>query len=136
MTRRTLLTALTLTLAACTAEQATTGSTAKPATPKSEQQRLQGLGYFDVGTLSATPPALAGRVGNDVLIGVEVAARPLVMECLVDPKNRGPEKKTKVIIDATIGDAGVDHKVTGANLTPAGTACVEGVLRKWTQASA
>lgn len=131
---------LALPLVACGADQPgaaapASSSSASTAAPKVEKLRVVNLGYFDVATLSATPPAIAGRVGNDALLGVELCARPLVLECLVDPRNRGPEKKTHVVVDATIAEAGVDHQVTGANLTPAGAACIEAALRRFTQAS-
>lgn len=102
--------------------------------PKTERQRVASTGYFDVATLSNVPPAIPARVNKEVLTGVEVAARAHVLECLVDPKSRGPEKNTSVVVDASLGDAGVVHEVSGQNLTPAGVACVEGVLSRWTSA--
>ena len=80
------------------------------------------------------PPALPARVNREVLTGVEVLARPYVMECLVDPRSRGAGPQTVVVVDATLVDAGVDHKITGQNLTPAGTACIDGALKRWTAA--
>jgi hypothetical protein len=139
MKRTLALTALTLTLVACSgADQtgaATPGSgSADGGAPKVEQQKVQNLGYFDLGTLAPTPPAVAGHATTEALLGVEVAARPMVLECLVDPRNRGPGQKTHVAVDATLADAGVTHQVTGQNLTPAGVACIEGALRAWAQA--
>jgi hypothetical protein len=135
MTRTALLTVLALSAVACAAEQADTKANA-PAGPKTEAQQTANLVHFDLGVISAAPPAITGKITSEVLTGVELAARPAVMECLVDPKNRGADKKTKVVIDASLGDAGVDHKVSGENLTPAGTACIEGALKRFTQASA
>jgi hypothetical protein len=137
MKRALTLTALALSLAACGGEQTTTATPAgaSSASAKSEQQRLQNMATFDVGTFTAAPPAVGARVNTEILTGVEVSARPLVMECLVDPKNRGADKSTRVAVDATLGDAGVDHKVSGTNLTPAGTACIEAALKRWTGAA-
>jgi hypothetical protein len=124
-------------LAACGPQQsgpASPSASGSAAAPKVEQQQVKNLGYFDVATFSAAPPVVAGRASSEALLGVLLSARPVVMECLVDPKNRGPEKKTHVVLDATLVDAGVEHKATGTNLTPAGTACIEAALRAWTQA--
>src|SRR4051812_38506592 len=104
--------ALAVALCACATPQA------KPAEPKAEQQRITNLGYYDVGACELKPPAVPDVANPEVLIGVLVAARPHVMECLVDPKNRGPEKNTQVVVDSTLVQSGVEHKVTGANLTP------------------
>jgi hypothetical protein len=124
-------------LPACGGAEAPTSTTpGAPPVPKSDKQQLANLSHFDVGTLSPTPPAIPARVNKDVLLGVEMTARPTILECLVDPKNRGADKLTKVVVDATLVDAGVEHKVSGANLTPAGTACIEGALKKWTDAAA
>jgi hypothetical protein len=77
---------------------------------------------------------VTGRASNEALLGVLLSARPVVMECLVDPKNRGPAKTTHVVLDAALTDNGIEPKATGTNLTPAGTACIEAALRTWTQA--
>jgi hypothetical protein len=130
--------ALALALAACAATEPNPSSAAaagQKSVPKTEQQLLKNLGAFDIAIFTLEPPAIPSRVNNDVLTGVETAARPLILECLVDPKNRGADDRTKVIVDAALTDAGVDHKVTGQNLTPAGIACVEEALKKWTQAA-
>lgn len=129
--------ALALALAACAAQEPNPSSAAaaKKPEPKSEQQLLKNLGAFDVAIFTLEPPAIPTRVNNDVLTGVESAARPLILECLVDPANRGTDSRTKVIIDAALTDAGVDHKVTGQNLPPAGVTCIEEALKKWTAAA-
>jgi hypothetical protein len=125
-----------LAVAACGAEQTSGPESPAQAQPKTEQQKIAAVGYFDVATLWPTPPAIPARVNKEVLTGVEVAARPLVMECLVDPKSRGAAQSTRVAVDASLTDAGVDHEITGENLTPAGTACIDGALKKWTAAIA
>jgi hypothetical protein len=135
MKRTTVLLPLFLILPACAGEQGAKGSNKPgPTAPVTEQQRIARTGYFDIGTLSPVPPAVQGQIDKPVLSGVALTARPLILECLVDPKNRGPEKLTKVVVDDTLTDAGVDHKVTGQNLTPAGTACITAALGKFTGA--
>ncbi len=126
---------LAFALAGCGPEQPGAATPAgSAAAPVAKAQQVKNLWYFDLSTLAPSPPAVAGSVTTEVLLGVELSARPAAMECLVDPKNRGPEKKTHVVVDATLTDAGVDHKVTGENLTPSGVACIEAALRAWTQA--
>jgi len=127
---------LALALTACAAEQGAGPQAGGKDQPKVEQQQIAAVGYFDLATLWPTPPAVPARVNKEVLTGVEVASRPLVMECLVDPRNRGADKRTHVVVDASLTDAGVDHKISGENLTPAGTACIDGALRRWTGAIA
>src|SRR5262249_13223736 len=129
---------LALALTACAAQDASSSggkTAAKVDEPKVAQQQLKNLGEFDVGLFSLEPPAIPPRVNNDVLSAILYAARPNILECLVDPQHRGADKHTKIVIDATLTDAGVDSKVTGQNLTPEGTACIEGALKKWTQAA-
>jgi hypothetical protein len=110
------------------------GTTPDKAQPKVAQQQIAAVGYFDLGAAFPAPPAIPARVNKEILTGVEVAGRPLVMECLVPPTHRGADKKTKVVVDATLAAGGVEHKITGENLTPAGVACIEGALKKWTAA--
>lgn len=143
MKRTRALLLLSVTLAACGGGEQSANGPAQPspsgsaaAGPVSVRQAILLPGIFDLGTLNAAPPTVPAQVNKDVLTGVEMAARPLIMECLVDPKNRGPEKTTKVTVDASLTDAGVDHKVAGQNLTPAGVACITGALGKFTGAAA
>jgi hypothetical protein len=100
---------------------------------KVEAQKVANLDYFDVATVAPTPPSLARRPDRDALLGVELAARPVLLECLVDPKNRGPEKATHVVVDATTTDTGVEHHITGTNVTASGAACLENALKAWTK---
>lgn len=129
---------LTLLLSACGAPAAegpkapSSAAATPPPAPKVEQQQLVNGGWLDAAIFALEAPALPAKVNNDVLLGVELMARPLVLECLVDPKNRGAEKRTHLVIDAALGDAGVTHKVSGQNLPPAGASCVEAALTKWT----
>ena len=74
---------------------------------------------------AASPPTRASCVG------ALLSARPQVMECLVDPKNRGPAATTKVTVKTTVTDQGATHAVTGENLTPEGQPASR---RCWTRA--
>ncbi len=129
---------LALLLSACGAPAAegakdpSTAGSGAPSAPKVEQQQLVNNGWLDAAIFALEAPALPPMVNSDVLLGVTLSARPLVLECLVDPKNRGAEKRTHVVIDATLGEAGVSHKVTGQNLPPSGASCIEAALNKWT----
>jgi hypothetical protein len=125
---------LLLSLAACGG-----GEVPTPATPaggagaKADGQKVAAVDYFDVASVTAAPPALARRPGTEGLLGLDMAARPALLECLVDPRNRGGEKATHVVVEATIAGEAVQHKVSGTNLTPAGVACMEGALKAWTK---
>jgi hypothetical protein len=136
MTRTRTLLALfpALAAAACGPEQPGPAAPAASAAPVAKQEVVKNLGYLDISTLFPAPPVVPGHATQQALLGVELAARPMVLECLVDPKNRGADKKTHVVVDAALTDAGVDHQVTGENLTPAGTACIQAALAAWTGA--
>ncbi|MFO0763146.1 MAG: hypothetical protein U0359_42305, partial [Byssovorax sp.] len=128
---------LALTLTACSAAapdapQTPAPTSAPTAAPKIEQQQLGNTGWLDVATFASDPPALPAVISTEVLLGVELLARPFVLECLVDPTHRGADKRTHAVIDASLGDGGVTHKVSGDNMTPAGTKCIEAALGKWT----
>lgn len=132
--KRTLSAATAFLVCAC----ATTGGGTKDTT-KTEQQKLtNAYVYFDVANCSPKAPTVPERITNEALLGVLVSARPLVTECLVDPKSRGKEKTTLVTVDSKLVDSnaehkgGVEHKVTGTNLTEAGVACVQTKLQAYT----
>jgi hypothetical protein len=133
----TLVSALALTLLpSCATPQAEAPKPASsaPATPKVEQQQLANNGWLDVALFSTDAPSLPSVVSNEVLLGVELLARPHVLECLVAPAHRGADKRTRVLIAAKLTDTGVSHKVSGDNLPPAGASCIEAALSKWTAA--
>jgi hypothetical protein len=131
MRRSLLLPALLVSLAACGGAEVPAPAT--PAGAKAEGQRVAAVDYFDVAAVTAAPPVLARRLGNEGLLGVDLAARPALLECLVDPRNRGGEKATHVVVEGAINGEGVQHKVSGTNLTPAGVACMEAALKAWTK---
>jgi hypothetical protein len=125
-TMRSLVTTIgTLALVACAAKQQTAGSA-----PKMEQQQIKNIWQFDLASCFPKTWALPEPATRESTIGFLVGQRPGVLECFVDPKNRGPEKITRVAVDTTVSETGVEHKVSGDNLTPAGISCVKGVLDK------
>ncbi len=83
-------------LAACGPQEAGPASPAtsgSAAAPKVEQQQVKNLGYFDVATLTAAPPAVAGRASTGgCILGALLSARPCGgwSAWVVDPRNRGP----------------------------------------------
>lgn len=101
------------------------------ATTKMEQLRIVNISQSDLGVCFPKPPAVSGAVNAEVLTGLLVAARPQVMECLVDPTRRGAEKDTRVTVKSTLGASGVEHAVTGENLTPEGVKCIREALGRY-----
>jgi hypothetical protein len=53
----------------------------------------------------------------------------MMLECLADPKHRGPAKDTSFKVATELNDAGAKHTITGENVTPEGRKCMEGVLQ-------
>lgn len=97
---------------------------------QSEQQRIAANSPSDVGVCYPSPPA-PEVVNADVITGLLVAARPHIMECLVDPRNRGQEPETKVAIKTTVNAGKAEHAVSGQNLSPAGQQCIRGALDRF-----
>jgi hypothetical protein len=103
-----------------------------PAGPVSEQQRIINISQADIGICFSKPPALPDRLNGDVIVGLLVAARPAVMECLVDPKNRGAEDETTVTVKATVGGGKLAYAISGKNTTSSTETCIRGALDKFT----
>jgi hypothetical protein len=97
----------------------------------SEQQRIAGNSPSDVGVCYPSPPAAPEGVNADVITGMLVAARPHIMECLVDPRNRGQEAETRVTIKTTVTAGKAEHAVSGPNLSPAGQQCIRGAIDRY-----
>lgn len=98
---------------------------------KTEQVKVANISYFDLANCAPQVPQLPERPSEGVLVGLLVAARPQIMECLVKPEHRGPKEETHVVVDTQVGPSGTpEHKVSGDNLTPDGEACVRAVLAK------
>lgn len=124
---RRILAALLFASAGCSTPQgATTGGSAD-AVPLRE--RLVNRSPLNVVTCQVTPvaPALSNE---DTVVGALISARPLVEECLVDPKHRTQEKETTVVLAATVDETGATYDVTGTNATPEGLACAKAAVEK------
>lgn len=99
--------------------------------PKAEQQRITNISYSDLAVCFPKPPALPEKLNREILVGLLVASRPQVMECLVDPRNRGGEKTTVVTLQSSVSAGGADTKVGGQNLTPDGEKCIRESIGRW-----
>lgn len=117
--------------AACAGQQKpaeTAATNGKPQTTE-ERVRIGNQPAFDVATCFPRelplPPA-----NQAVLVGALLTTRPEVMECLVDPKNRGPAEKTVVTVKTTVTDTSATHTVAGENLAPTGQACIQAAVDK------
>jgi hypothetical protein len=87
--------------------------------------RINNHAPFDVAVCQSQSAALPQPANQGILVGAMLAARPQVMECLVDPKSRGEADTTRVVVKSTVTDQGGTHAVSGENLTPEGTACIQ-----------
>ncbi len=108
----------------------TAGATAAQAAPVQERQKITNQPAFDVATCHPRQLTLPTLPNQAVIIGALVSARPQVLECLVDPKNRGPGQSTKVTVKTTVDTTGGKHAITGDNLSPSGTQCVQAMVDK------
>jgi len=103
--------------------------------PNVDTQKMVNLSYFDLANCSPRSVSVTTPVTEAALVGFVVAARPQVMECLVDPKSRGNANDTRVFVDTTVEDGRTSFKVSGENLTLEGAACVQSALERWTAAN-
>ncbi|QSQ24716.1 hypothetical protein JY651_07145 [Pyxidicoccus parkwayensis] len=135
MLRRLAVASFALT-AACAGQQKTDAAAGGKSVPTEERVRITNQPPFDL--ISCFPRELKMPEHNSqgVVLGALLAARPQVLECLVDPKNRGPAEATKVSVKTTVTDQGATHAITGENLTPEGTACIQKVLDTQVQPAA
>jgi hypothetical protein len=95
---------------------------------KEERMRITNQPPFDVAVCQSKTLTLPQPANQGILVGALLVARPEVMECLVDPKSRGEADTTRVVVKTSVTDQGGSHTVTGENLTPEGTACVQKVV--------
>ncbi|HZX00678.1 MAG TPA: hypothetical protein VFF45_00380 [Bacilli bacterium] len=107
------------------------GAPGGDASSASEQQRIAANSPSDVGICYPSPPAAPEAINADVITGLLVAARPQIMECMVDPRHRGQETETRVSIKTTVGGGKVEHAVSGQNVTPPGQECIRGALDRY-----
>lgn len=129
MFRRLAVAAFALSAAACAGKQQAPAEGAAPVS-KETRSRLNNLTYFDLANCAPRELNVPKPANQPGIIGAVVATRPQVLECLVDPNNRGPAETTTVKVNSTVDQTAAKHAVTGDNLTPAGTACIEKVLNE------
>lgn len=102
------------------------------APPAADKQKILDPGYFDISVCAPQKPEVPAKVNKQILQGVLQFARPQVLECLTDAKSRGAEKSTKVVIEGSLTEQGVKSAISGSNLTPEGTACIQKAIDAWT----
>jgi hypothetical protein len=111
---------------------ATTGQgDAKPAAAAAsveQQMRITNQSPFDVAACQPKQLSLPQPANQGILVGAVLSTRAQVMECLVDPKTRGAEKTTRVVVKTSVTEQGGTHTVSGENLTPEGQACAQKVV--------
>ncbi|WNG56409.1 hypothetical protein F0U59_17780 [Archangium gephyra] len=102
----------------------------KPAGPTTTEERMRITNQppFDVAVCQPKTLTLPQPANEGVLVGALLSTRPEVMECLVDPKSRGEAETTRVVVKTTLNDQGGTHAITGENLSPEGTACIQKVV--------
>ncbi|MBZ4422548.1 hypothetical protein [Myxococcus sp. RHSTA-1-4] len=123
MLRRLAVASFALT-AACAGTQKTDGAAQGP-TSTEERVRITNQPPFDLVACFPREAKMPAQTSEAVILGALLSVRPQVQECLVDPKNRGPAPTTKVQVKTTVTDQATTHAVTGENLTPEGTACIQ-----------
>lgn len=119
-----------LLLVACGAPQVEEKKPVEP-TIKTEQQRLTNMSQVDLAVCFPKPPEVPAVATKEALTGLLVSARPLVLDCFVDPKNRGAAKETRVTIQSSINGGKIESTVSGENLSPSGQACVKTAIDQW-----
>src|SRR5262245_46629499 len=96
--------------------------------PQQQQQKLENISYFDLGVCFPRDLDVPSPPNTDSLMGFQIAMRPQIMECLVNPLNRGKAAETTVTLKTTVTDSGVEHHVSGPNLTPDGQSCIQAAM--------
>lgn len=120
-----------LALASCGPAQQEEAKDPAQAQPVTEQLRITNINQSDLAVCFPKAPAVPDKITAETLTGLLVAARPQVMECLADPVRRGPAKETRVVIKSTLGASGVEHAVSGQNVTPEGEKCITSSLTRY-----
>jgi hypothetical protein len=114
-----------LAVTACATNKAATTEAAPP-----EKQKISNITYFDIAACATPSPVLPEKLNKESVFGAALYARPAVLECFTDPKNRGSGADTLANVKIVVTEAGVQYDVAGTNLTPAGTDCVKAALAK------
>ncbi|AKJ02318.1 hypothetical protein ATI61_108293 [Archangium gephyra] len=97
-------------------------------TTTEERMRITNQPPFDVAVCQPKALTLPQPTNEGILVGALLSTRPEVMECLVDPKSRGEAETTRVVVKTTVNEQGGTHAISGENLTPEGTACIQKVV--------
>jgi hypothetical protein len=124
MMRRIAIASVLLAASGCATQESAQKKASGPTT-KEERMRITNQAPFDVSVCQTKSTALPQPANQGILVGALLAARPQVMECLVDPKSRGEADTTRVVVKTSVTDQGGTHAVSGENLTPEGTACIQ-----------
>ncbi len=130
---RRLVIASVLVTAACAGQQKTGDVAAAAAATVQERMRITNQPAFDVSLCHPRQIAMPQPPNQGILVGALVSTRPQVLECLVDPKHRGPAATTKATVKTSVTDQAATHTVTGENLTPEGQQCIQAVVNKAVQ---
>jgi hypothetical protein len=130
---RRLAIASVLFTAACASQQKQQEAAVAAAATVQERMRITNQPVFDVATCHPRQLELPQPPNQGILVGALVSTRSQVMECLVDPKGRGPAPTTKVTLKTSVTDQAAAHTITGENLTPEGQACVQNAVNKAVQ---
>ena len=128
MLRRLAVASFALTAACAGTQKPDAGAEGAKPMSKEERVRITNQPPFDLVSCFAREAKVPEQTSQGVVLGTLLAVRPQVQECLVDPKNRGPAPTTKVQVKTTVTDQATTHAVTGENLTPEGTACIQKVV--------
>ncbi|MFP2909035.1 hypothetical protein ACLESD_29135 [Pyxidicoccus sp. 3LFB2] len=137
MLRRLAVASFALTAAACAGTQkADTAAPGAQPMSKEERVRITNQPPFDLVSCFPRELKVPEQSSQGVVLGALLSARPQVLECLVDPKNRGAAPATKINVKTTLTDQGATHAISGENLTPEGQACIQKVLDTQVQPAA
>ncbi|MBU8897623.1 hypothetical protein KRR26_18565 [Corallococcus sp. M34] len=126
MMRRLAIASIVLTTA-CAGQQKTEGGEQKKLSTE-EKLRITNQPPFDLVSCFPREVTLPQPVNDSALLGAILATRPEVMECLVDPKHRGPAATTKLTVKSTVSPESATNTVEGENLTPEGKQCIQQVV--------
>ncbi len=95
------------------------------------RQRVVNISAVDLTGCFPKAPELPVKLNAQALTGLLIASRPVVMECLVDPKNRDKSDETQFTLETTVDAGKLTHKFDGTNLTDAGKQCIGAAVEKF-----
>ncbi len=117
-----------LTFAACATTPVPVAETPVKAEPAPEKLRITNAKPFDVASCAPRLSELP-TVSTESLTALLVSARPMFVECLVNPKHH-TKGDVKASVKTQITDAAVTHVVAGDALTAEGKTCIDGALAR------